>query len=120
LKMEEYKAPMRILDNLNGYEGLKALPKEALPRLCQEVRDLMVDVVMKNGGHLASSLGAVELIVSILRVFDPRKDRIVFDVGHQAYAYKILTDRLDRFPTLRQAGGLSGFPKRRESPYGSL
>lgn len=108
---------MRILDNLNGYEGLKALPKEALPQLCQEVRDLMVDVVMKNGGHLASSLGAVELIVSLLRVFDPRKDRIVFDVGHQAYAYKILTDRLDRFSTLRQAGGLAGFPKRRESPY---
>lgn len=108
---------MRILDNLNGYEGLKALPKEALPQLCREVRDLMVDVVMKNGGHLASSLGAVELIVSLLRVFDPRKDRIVFDVGHQAYAYKILTDRLDRFSTLRQAGGLAGFPKRRESPY---
>ena len=108
---------MRILDNLNGYEGLKSLPKEALPQLCQEVRELMVDVVLKNGGHLASSLGAVELIVSLLRVFDPRKDRIVFDVGHQAYAYKILTDRLEQFPSLRRAGGLSGFPKRRESPY---
>ena len=108
---------MRILDHLNGYEGVKSLPKDALPQLCREVRELMVDVVEKNGGHLASSLGAVELIVSILRVFDPRKDRIVFDVGHQAYAYKILTDRLERFPTLRKAGGLSGFPKRRESPF---
>lgn len=77
----------------------------------------MVRVVTENGGHLASSLGAVELIVSLLRVFDPRKDRILFDVGHQAYAYKILTDRLERFPTLRLEGGISGFPKRRESPF---
>ncbi len=108
---------MSILENLHGYEGLKALPEESLPQLCREIRELMVGVVLKNGGHLASSLGAVELIVALLRVFDPRKDRIVFDVGHQAYAYKILTDRLDRFPTIRQEGGLSGFPKRRESPY---
>ena len=108
---------MRILEKLKGYEELRALPKELLPRLCEEVRELMVSVVEKNGGHLASSLGAVELVVSILRVFDPRKDRIIFDVGHQAYAYKILTDRLDRFPSLRLSGGLSGFPKRRESPF---
>jgi 1-deoxy-D-xylulose-5-phosphate synthase len=108
---------MKILENLNGYEGLKTLPKEKLPQLCEEIRKLMIEVVERNGGHLASSLGAVELIVSLLRVFDPRKDRIIFDVGHQAYAYKMLTDRLDSFPTLRQSGGLSGFPKRRESPF---
>lgn len=108
---------MNILENLEGYESLRALPKEDLPQLCREVREMMVEVVTENGGHLASSLGTVELIVSLLRVFDPRKDRIVFDVGHQAYAYKILTDRLDRFHTLRRAGGISGFPKRRESPF---
>lgn len=108
---------MRILDELKGYDEFRALPKESLPRLCEEVRELMVSVVENNGGHLASSLGAVELVVSILRIFDPRKDRIIFDVGHQAYAYKILTDRLDRFPSLRRLGGLSGFPKRRESPF---
>jgi 1-deoxy-D-xylulose-5-phosphate synthase len=85
---------MGILENLKDYEGFRQLPKEQLPGLCQEVRELMVRVVTENGGHLASSLGAVELIVSLLRVFDPRKDRILFDVGHQAYAYKILTDRL--------------------------
>lgn len=108
---------MSILEGMKGYDEFRTLPKELLPRLCEEVRELMVSVVEKNGGHLASSLGAVELVVSILRVFDPRKDRIIFDVGHQAYAYKILTDRLDRFPSLRLSGGLSGFPKRRESPF---
>jgi 1-deoxy-D-xylulose-5-phosphate synthase len=108
---------MGVLENLKDYETFKQLPKEQLPGLCQEIRELMVRVVTENGGHLASSLGAVELIVSLLRVFDPRKDRIVFDVGHQAYAYKILTDRLDRFHTLRREGGISGFPKRRESPF---
>lgn len=108
---------MGILENLKDYEGFRQLSKEQLPGLCQEVRQLMVRVVTENGGHLASSLGAVELVVSLLRVFDPRKDRIIFDVGHQAYAYKILTDRLERFPTLRLEGGISGFPKRKESPF---
>lgn len=108
---------MALLENFNDFRDLKGLPKEALPDLCEELRQRIIGVVMNNGGHLASSLGAVELIVSLLRVFDPGNDRIVFDVGHQSYAYKILTGRDDTFNTLRTWGGLSGFPKARESVY---
>lgn len=108
---------MAFLENLNDFRDLKGLPQEALPDLCEELRQRIISVVMNNGGHLASSLGAVELIVSLLRVYDPGNDRIVFDVGHQSYAYKILTGRDDTFNTLRTWGGLSGFPKVRESVY---
>ena len=82
----------------------------------QEIRDVIIRTASKNGGHLASSLGAVELSMALAEVFDPEKDRIVFDVGHQAYAWKILTGRADRFGTLRQLDGLSGFPNPAESP----
>lgn len=82
----------------------------------EEIRARIVDVVGRNGGHLASSLGAVELALALSRVFDPQKDRIVWDVGHQAYAWKILTGRDERFDTLRQFGGISGFPNPGESP----
>ena len=99
------------------YEDLNALPPSELNVLASEVRTLMVEVVDKNGGHLGSSLGVVELSIALLRKFNPLEDRIIFDVGHQSYPYKILTDRSDRFGTLRTFGGLSGFPSREESPF---
>ena len=85
--------------------------------LCDEIRTTIHDTVMKCGGHLASNLGSVESTVAMFYVFDFPKDKVVFDVGHQCYPYKLLTGRLDRFSTLRQAGGISGFPKRTESVY---
>lgn len=108
---------MALLDDIKEPEDVKKLPEKELLGLIGEVRSRIVDVTLKNGGHLASSLGAVELIVALLRVFDPRRDRVVFDVGHQAYAWKILTGRNARFETLRTEGGISGFPKMSESPY---
>ena len=95
---------------------VKALPVRELPRLARDVRARILDVVGANGGHLASSLGAVELAIGLVRVFEPARDRIVWDVGHQAYAWKILTGRDDAFGTLRRLGGLSGFPNPEESP----
>ena len=108
---------MALLDEIKGPGDVKKLSEKELPGLIDEVRSRIVDVTLKNGGHLASSLGAVELIVALLRIFDPRRDRVVFDVGHQAYAWKILTGRNARFETLRTEGGISGFPKMSESPY---
>lgn len=108
---------MALLDAVKNYKGLFALDDAELPILCEEIRRLIIDVTLKNGGHLGGSLGAVELCVALLRAFDPEVDRIIFDVGHQSYAYKILTDRLDVFPTLRTKGGMSGFPRRSESRY---
>ena len=106
-----------ILDTLQSPADIKGLSIDELQQLAGEVRELIIDTVCKTGGHLASSLGVVELTIALLKVFSPPEDRIVFDVGHQAYAYKILTDRRDVFHTLRSRGGLSGFPKRDESPY---
>ena len=111
--MKEYP----ILQQLNGPKDLAALPEDKLPALAEEIRGYMVDCVSKNGGHLAASLGAVDLIIALHRVYSDEGDRLLFDVGHQAYAHKILTGRRDAFVTLRQEGGLSGFPKREESPY---
>lgn len=108
---------MAILETVKDYRDLKGFSREEISALAGELRGLITSVVMKNGGHLASSLGAVEIVLSLLRSFDPAEDRILFDVGHQAYAYKLLTGRLDRFHTLRQWGGISGFPRRRESPF---
>lgn len=107
----------RILDAISSPSDLKLLTNEELAILCQEIREEIIDVTSKNGGHVASSLGAVEIIVALHSLLDCPTDRIVFDVGHQAYAHKILTGRLDRFGTLRQYGGISGFPKPSESPY---
>lgn len=91
-------------------------PEKELGALAGQVRERIVAVVAENGGHLASSLGAVDICIALLRVFDPLRDRIVFDVGHQAYAWKILTGRNDSFGTLRRHGGISGFPRMAESP----
>jgi 1-deoxy-D-xylulose-5-phosphate synthase len=106
-----------ILDTINGIKDLKALDEKQLPALCEELRAFLVEHVSKTGGHLASSLGAVDLIVAMHYVFDSPDDKMVFDVGHQAYAHKILTGRKDAFDTLRQENGISGFPKFSESEH---
>ena len=106
-----------LLRGIKSPADLKALPEEQLPALCREIRSELVRVVTKNGGHLASNLGAVELSVALHRVFDCPKDHFIFDVGHQSYVHKMLTGRYDRFDTLRTGGGLSGFTKRSESAY---
>lgn len=98
-------------------EYLKGLKSSDRVALCSELREKIISTVSSNGGHLASNLGTVELTVALLSVFDYTKDKIVFDVGHQAYSYKLLTGRFSRFDTLRQKGGISGFPRRSESPY---
>jgi 1-deoxy-D-xylulose-5-phosphate synthase len=105
-----------ILDKISNTQDLRALLREELSPLAEEVRREIIEVVSKTGGHLASSLGVVDLTIALHYAFDTPKDRIVWDVGHQAYAHKILTGRRSQFPTLRQHGGLSGFPKREESP----
>jgi len=108
---------MGILFDLKWPDDIKKLTYTELNQLAKEVRDYIIDVVSTNGGHLAPSLGVVELTIAILRMTEPLKDRIVWDVGHQSYAYKILTDRRDNFRTLRQFKGISGFNKISESPY---
>lgn len=97
-------------------DEVKSLPSGELPALASKVRRRMLESVSRNGGHLASSLGAVELAIALVRVFDPAKDRVLWDVGHQAYAWKLLTGRDERFDTLRRFGGISGFPNPDESP----
>lgn len=104
-----------MLDKINDYKDVALLNAEGTKQLCAELRQLILDVTLKNGGHLASSLGAVELNVALLKVFNPHEDKIIFDVGHQCYAYKILTGRRERFATLRQKGGIAGFPRMDES-----
>ncbi len=106
-----------ILSKVNQPQDLKALSQDELLRLAEELRSEIIRVCAQNGGHLASSLGAVELIVALHRVFDSPRDRLIFDVGHQAYAHKILTGRKEVFHTIRQEGGLSGFTKISESEH---
>ena len=108
---------MGLLDSIQSPEDLKNIPTTQLPALCEEIRQLLLDVTSKNGGHLAPNLGVVELTVALHRVFSMPRDKIVWDVGHQSYVHKILTGRREAFPTLRQYGGLCGFPRRTESPY---
>jgi len=111
---------MSVLERVNSPADIKNLSIDELYVLCDEIRTLIVDTVSKSGGHLASSLGAVELAVAIHYVFNAPEDKIIWDVGHQAYAHKILTERKDAFKTLRSYGGISGFPKREESVYDVL
>lgn len=107
---------MLLLANIQSPAEVKLLSPEELKQLASELRAFLVSSVAETGGHLASSLGAVELALALCRVFQPPQDAIVWDVGHQAYAYKILTGRRDRFRTLRRFGGLCGFPRREENP----
>ncbi len=109
-----------MLEEIKGPEDIKKIPLKSLGDLAKEVRNLIIDVVSKNGGHLAPSLGVVELTIALLYTLDPPRDKILWDVGHQSYAYKILTGRLDKFHTLRTFGGISGFPNRFESPFDPL
>ncbi|MEA3442689.1 MAG: 1-deoxy-D-xylulose-5-phosphate synthase [Chloroflexota bacterium] len=109
-----------ILDKIDSPADLKTLSYGELNQLCAELREKMVNTVSVTGGHLASSLGAVELSVALHRVFDSPKDKIIWDVGHQSYAHKLLTGRKEQFSSLRQYGGLSGFPDPGESPHDSF
>ena len=108
---------MGLLDTINGPEDLKRIQRSELDRLAKEIRQAIIEVVSKNGGHLAPSLGAVELAIALHYVFDTPKDKIIWDVGHQSYAHKLLTGRRDQFATIRQFGGISGFTRISESPY---
>lgn len=106
-----------LLDHVKSPEDLKKLSEAELPAYCAEARKFLLESVSKTGGHLASSLGVVELTVALHRAFDSPKDKIVWDVGHQSYVHKLITGRKDRFNTLRQEGGLSGFTRRSESEH---
>ena len=108
---------MALLDGIRSPADVKRLPREQLQPLADEVRQRLIEVVSQTGGHIGAGLGVVELTVALCHVFDSPRDKIVWDVGHQGYPWKILTGRNDRLPTLRQAGGLSGFLRRDESPH---
>lgn len=108
---------MTLIDTVKLPDGLKNLNYEELKTIASEVREIIINTVSKNGGHLAPSLGVVELTIAILKTFKPDFDKIIWDVGHQSYAYKILTDRRERFHTLRKYKGISGFIKPSESVY---
>ncbi len=108
---------MSLLAGIESPEDLKRLRRDQLPRLAEEIRERLIEACSVTGGHIGASLGVVELVIALLYEFDSPRDKIVWDVGHQAYAWKLLTGRNDSFQTLRQAGGLSGFLKRTESPH---
>ena len=108
---------LSILDRIDSPDDLRDLSARELRQLCDEIRAFLIENVSKTGGHLASNLGAVELTLAICRVYDTSRDRLVFDVGHQSYVHKILTGRKDKFGTLRQFGGISGYPKPSESVH---
>jgi 1-deoxy-D-xylulose-5-phosphate synthase len=108
---------MALLDRIHGPDDLKHLSRQELQPLADEVRQRLIDVVSQTGGHIGAGLGVVELTVALLYAFESPRDKIVWDVGHQGYPWKILTGRNERFPTLRQAAGLSGFLRRTESPH---
>jgi len=107
----------QLLETINSPADLRRLPRTQLPRVADELRAYLLDSVSRTGGHLSSNLGTVELTVALHYVFNTPDDRLVWDVGHQTYPHKILTGRRDRMGTLRQLGGLSGFPRRSESEY---
>lgn len=111
--IERYK----ILSSYEGPKDLRSMSHDNLLILAEEIRDYIIRVTSQNGGHVGPGLGVVELTIALLRVFDPPRDVIVWDIGHQGYPWKILTDRKERFPTLRKHGGIAGFLRREESPY---
>ena len=108
---------MELLGKNKEIGDIRKLSIPSLEKLSKEVNEFIISSVSETGGHLASNLGTTDLIVALLKVFNFEKDKIVFDVGHQSYAYKILTGRKEEFKTLRKYNGLSGFPKRHESKY---
>lgn len=108
---------MSLLEKINFPDDLRKLPRSDLPLIAKEIRKIIVDVVSKNGGHLASSLGTVELAIAVHYVFNTPVDKVIWDVGHQAYAHKILTGRRSRFHTLRKLDGISGFTRSSESDF---
>jgi 1-deoxy-D-xylulose-5-phosphate synthase len=108
---------IHLLDGISTPTDLKGLDLVQLEKLAEEIREKIIETVSKTGGHLAPNLGVVELAIALHYVFDAPKDKLIWDVGHQSYAHKLLTGRRDRFDTLRRYGGISGFPKRDESPY---
>ncbi len=114
------RSTKRFLDHINSPADLKGLKTADLEVLAGEIRDLIVETVSRNGGHLAPSLGVVELTIALHYVFNAPHDKIIWDVGHQAYAHKIITGRREQFHTLRKYKGISGFPRRKESPYDSF
>ncbi|MCB0358904.1 MAG: hypothetical protein KDD44_04690, partial [Bdellovibrionales bacterium] len=115
--MGEKSSKTPLLDSVRLPENLRTLERSQLPELCEELRYDLIHTVSQVGGHFASSLGAVELTVALHYVLETPHDRLVWDVGHQAYIHKILTGRREALPRVRQLGGISGFPRRDESPY---
>jgi len=108
---------MTLLDTIQSPADLKRIPRDQLPELASEIRERLIDCVSQTGGHIGASLGVVELSIALLYEFDSPRDKVVWDVGHQAYAWKLLTGRNHRFPSLRQTDGISGFLKRSESEH---
>src|SRR5687768_1929647 len=106
-----------LLKSINSPADMRRLSRTELKQLAVELRDFVLQSVSQTGGHLSSNLGTVELTIALHHVFNTPHDRLVWDVGHQTYPHKILTGRRDRMPTLRQLGGISGFPRREESEY---
>ena len=115
--MNNKKDTTYLLDKINNPRDLKKLKESQLSKVCDEVRSFMIEKVSKTGGHLGAGLGVVELTVALHYIFDMPKDKIIWDVGHQSYPHKILTERKSKMHTLRQGKGLSGFTKRAESIY---
>lgn len=111
---------VKYLESIQSPEDLKKIPLDKLPSLAKEIRSFMIDHVCQTGGHVASNLGAVELTLALHYCYDAPNDKLVWDVGHQSYTHKIITGRRDTFHTLRQYGGISGFPRISESPYDTL
>jgi len=110
----------RFLDAVNSPDDVKKLSNDELKILAEEIRQELISTVSKNGGHLASNLGAVELTIALHKIFNSPEDKIIWDVGHQAYTHKILTGRREQFSSIRTEGGLSGFTRREESEHDVL
>ena len=106
---------MILLEQIEKANDIKKIDKEALPELAAEIRKFLIEKISQNGGHLASNLGVVELTIALHRMLNFPEDKLIWDVGHQSYTHKILTGRRDGFDKMRKYGGMSGFPKRKES-----